>query len=179
MEKVKFQDVDCYVAFEVLQKNMRNFQDNFTYETGNWFSAIDVDQTQRDYSFGSNLFDNELDAFIFMPDGIILKCFVPVESNMVTFIENESKFRCKRFYLTEEIVKVDIDKYWNELTEYQKNRICEYNQNLDIDKYWDELIEDQKDLICQNNQNLDVDKYWKKLTENQRNYICINYVLTI
>jgi len=32
MEKVIFQEQECYIAYKVLRKNLLNFQRNFTYE---------------------------------------------------------------------------------------------------------------------------------------------------
>jgi len=45
-------------------------------------------------------------------------------------------------------------EYWPELTETQRNLICEFNENFDINKYWSELIGYQKKVVCRYNKKL-------------------------
>jgi len=176
MIKITFQEIECYIAYKVLNKDMSNFQNNYTYETNKWYSAHNVDTDTSKYcSYGMNLAKTIEWCVNFDINGIIYKSYVPIENNQVTFIEDEDKFRCKSFFLSNEIVtnenKEYVDKYWPQLTEYQKDRICT-NQPLDIDKYWSQLTEYQKDLVCEY-QPLDVDKYnltdiQKQLTEKYK-----------
>jgi hypothetical protein len=81
-----------------------------------------------------NLFDNIKDAFLFLM-GKIFECYVPIENNKIKFIEGKSKFRCLTFYLSDKEVEFECDKYWNELTGYQKNSICISNHNFNYEKY--------------------------------------------
>ena len=43
-----------------------------------------------------------------------------------------------------------------------------YNHNFNYEKYWEKLTEDQKDLVCMYNLNFDYEKYWEELTHWQK-----------
>jgi len=174
MEKVIFQGKEYYIAYKVLNKDLSNYQKNYTYELNSWYSALAVDKSNESCSYGCNLSKTINWCFEFLPEGRIFKCYVPIEDNEIIFIDN--KFRCKKFYLTSEEVFVDwvtnAEEYWTELTENQKNLVCEYNFNIDYEKYWSKLTWYQKVLICRYNSNFDYEKYWKQLTERQKDLIC-------
>jgi len=176
MEKVIFQDKECYIAFKVLNKDLSNFQKNYTYELNNWYSALAVDTSNEGCSYGCNLSKTIDWCFEFLPGGRIFKCYVPIENNEIVFIKTEDKFRCKKFYLTSEEIFIDwftnAEKYWSKLTGYQKVLICRYNSNFNAEKYWSELTKDQRDLICEYNSNFNYEKYWSELTEEQKDLIC-------
>jgi hypothetical protein len=131
--------------------------------------------SETEWSFGLNLFDNPIDAFIFM-NGFVYECYVPIKDNKIKFIKNESIFRCLKFYLSK---LIDIDEYWVKLTEKQKDKICWNNSILNIDKYWSELTNYQKDGICcnSNNINFNIDKYWNELTEVQKDILIKKVVI--
>ena len=152
MKKIIFEEKECYIAYKVLHEDLSNFKENYTYETENWYSTLEVDMTDESCSYGCNLFKTIEASFIFMNHGKIFKCYVPIKNNKIKFINNESKFRCLKFYLTNEEVFLDYiknyEKYWNELTEDQKERICIHNINFNYEKYWNELTEYQKNYAC-------------------------------
>jgi hypothetical protein len=178
MEKVVFEGKECYIAYKVLNDNLLNFKKNYTYELNNWYKTFDVDMSNDTCSYGCNLFQDIEFAFNFMSSGKIFKCFVPIKNNKIKFIDEENKFRCLRFYLTDEEVFLDYiknyEKYWSELTENQRNCVCSNNNNFNYKKYWSELTKNQRCLVCSNNNNFNYEKYWSELTKNQRNCVCSN-----
>ena len=178
MEIILFQDKQCYKAYKVFKKDMRNFKNNFTYEVNKLYSCIDVDtDITKDCSYGLHLFDNPTDAQWFMLDGIVYLCYVPVENNMVTFIPEKTKFRCKQFYLTSETVTIDLVSMWNSLTDYQKTNLCcreSVASAIFNTVGWNNLTDRQKiRLCCRESAALEILKlYWDSLTEYQKNSLC-------
>ena len=194
MEKTIFQGEECYIAYKGLKKDLTNFQNNYKYEPGYWYKTLNVDMEDDDCSYGLNLAVDYWSGICF--GGKVFKAYVPIKNNKIKFIKCREKFRCQIFYLDKEIDVMKywdgmteeqrnfmcmhnsdmvIDKYWLELTESQRNLICKFNKNFNIDKYWPELTEYQRELICEYNENFDADKYWHELTEYQRDLICRLY----
>jgi len=169
IDKIIFQNEECYVAYKGLKENLKNFQSNFKYEPGHWYRSLGVNMSNKECGYGLNLTTNWRKALEF--GHRVFTAYVPIKDNKIKFIGNKDKFRCQVFYLGEEI---DLIEYWDELTGQQKCLLCKYNKRLDIDKHWPELTEGQKNLICEHNPNINVDKYWHELTEIQRDFICIN-----
>ncbi len=199
MKTINFQGQKCYIAYKGFKnEELENYQGNHKYELNNWYLYLKVDEdVTNDCSYGGNLFDNKFDCFDFIDTEYVYECYVPIKNNINVFIKNSSKFRTKKFYLSDKKVNLDdyekhwgeltekqkdliciynkdfdYEKYWSELTKYQKNYICKFNKNFDYDKYWDELTEEQKDLICKFNRNFDYEKHWEELTDFQKNLIC-------
>jgi len=108
--------------------------------------------TDESCSFGCNLFQTIEECFAFMSKGKIFKCYVPIKDNKINFIDDKDKFRCLRFYLTSKEVFLDYvinyEKYWKDLTEGQKNNVCENNLNFNYEKYWNELTKEQKNILA-------------------------------
>ena len=123
METTTFRGIKCYIAYKGLKNDLSNYQGNYTYELNKWYSALNVDLLDVECSFGLNLTKDPVNAFDF--GSRVFKCYVPVDKNVIKFHEGSDKFRVKIFYLSDE--EFDCEKYWNELTENQKNSICMAN----------------------------------------------------
>jgi hypothetical protein len=91
MKKINFENQEYYVGYKVISKNGINYQNNFQYEPGYWYEALDVDMSDADCSYGLNIFNNFIDAFGFMA-GIVYECYIPIKNNKIKFIQNQSKF---------------------------------------------------------------------------------------
>jgi hypothetical protein len=176
MKRTIFNNEECYIAYKGLtlrDDKLYNFKNNYVYELNSWYESLDVDMSDEECSYGLNLCHKWDTNFTFGNNVYI--CYVPIENNTIKFIEDADKFRCKRFYLTDQEPSefTDYGKYWSELTEEQIDLICAYNHNFEYKEYWNELTEYQKDFICSYNPNFDVEKYWDELTEPQKDNICI------
>ena len=150
MEKVLFENQECYVAYKAFNNidELLNYQGNYVYELNHWYESLDVDISDLNCSYGCNLTQTVYGALEY--GQYIYKCYVPIKNNIIHLLNNQDKFRTKRFYLSNELI--DLNKFfeelnWDELNEYQKDLICEYNKNFDYDFYWDKLNEYQKDLL--------------------------------
>ena len=182
MEKRVINNKKYYVAYKGFKNDsLRNYQNNFTYKPNKLYKALDVDMSDDDCSYGLNLFQDMYSCAEFFGNiCIIHECLVPLDDNKIKFIEDKSKFRCLKFYMTDKVVYdtynkswfKDYKEEWNELTEDQKDCICINNFNFNIYKYWNKLTEYQKDLVCKYNLNIDIDKYWNELTERQKDLVC-------
>ena len=174
MEKVLFENQECYVAYKAFENkdSLVNYQRNYVYELNNWYESLDVDTSDNDCSYGCNLSQTFAGALEY--GKFVYKCYVPIENNIIHLLNNQDKFRTKRFYLSNELIgynKLLEDFCWVELTEYQKSLICQFTEDFDYDFYWDELTEYQKDFICEYNKEFDYKFYWDKLTENQKDIL--------
>ena len=187
LEKVIFNNEECYIAYKGLVYDLSNFRGNYTYELNKEYSCLDVDNNDP-CSYGLHLAYTPSDAMMF--GYIIFKCYVPINDNII--IKWDEKITCKRFYLSDEQIKYkanwdeladnqkdimcenpnfDYEKYWNKSNSLQKESACR-NLNFNYDKYWGELTEFQKDLVCEYNPNFKCEKYWNKLTKRQKNLVC-------
>ena len=177
MKKIMFEGYKCHVAYKVFERDMMNYRGNYKYEVSHWYASLDVDLSDNVCSYGCNLFKTKEMAQEFMSDGIVYKCYVPIkkEGNKIKFIEDEYKFRCQLFYLSdEEIKKYDDTLSWEEMNEDQRNLCCQYRvHNLNVNKLWKKMNEDQRNLCCHYQiHNLDVEELWKKMIEHQRDWCC-------
>ena len=179
MEKVLFENQECYVAYKAFENkdSLVNYKGNYIYELNHWYESLDVDTSDKDCSYGCNLSQTFAGALEY--GKFIYKCYVPIKNNIIHLLNNQDKFRTKRFYLSDELIdlnKLFEDFCWDELTEKQKNLICKYTEDFDYKFYWDnnKLTEKQKNLICKYTEDFDYKFYWdnNKLTENQKDFIC-------
>ena len=203
MKKIVFQGTECYVAYKVLFEDNSNFRGNYKYITNKWYSSFDVGESiDVKNTYGMNLFSTIERSIKFCNIGIVYECYIPIKNNKLTFVkvENSGRLRCQHFYMTDKkfnieqninfkkmsiklqketlmFNKINVDKYWNKLTEHQKDLSCKF-QKINADKYWNKLTEHQKDLSCRY-QKLDIDKHWNKLTENQKDLSCINQKINV
>lgn len=69
-----------------------------------------------------------------------------------------------------EQLMTDLDLFWDKITTKHKSQICKHNKKFNYVKYWDKLSEMQKDIICFR-ERFDYIKYWDELTVNQRTSI--------
>ena len=113
METIIFQNRECYVGYKGLEENGWNFQQNFQYESGNWYRTLDVDMSNEECSYGINLCYNPVNCLKY--GKVVYKVYVPVDQNI--YFGND-KFRCQLAYIDGK-VNIDVDKYWDGLNESQ------------------------------------------------------------
>ena len=156
------------IAYKGLKEDMSNYKCNFTYEIGKSYSALDVDMSDKDCSYGLNVCTTISKALNY--GSRVFEVLIPDDCK-IKFIGNNDKFRCETFTIIKEVY-LEYEKYWNELTEDQKDLVCIYNKNFEYEKYWNELTEYQKNLVCINNKNFEYEKYWNELNEYQKDLVC-------
>ena len=118
METIQFQGQECYVAYKALNSDMSNYQGNFKYKVGHWYSALAVDMSDTKCSYGCSLAKNLLWCVDFLPKGRYFKCYVPIAQD-IKYTPCSDKFRCKTFYLANEVFFSDFDYIQYDLTDYQ------------------------------------------------------------
>ncbi|KKM91796.1 hypothetical protein LCGC14_1224870, partial [marine sediment metagenome] len=68
-----------------------------------------------------------------------------------------------------------ITKHWDDLTEIQRNRVCDYQKLTQpfITKHWNGLTDWQRNCVCecQKLTKTFITQHWKELTEDQRNIV--------
>lgn len=176
-------------AFKALNKDMTNYKGNTTYTTNKWYwvPEVNTDQTEYYIAYGLNLFDDPIYAQLFIPDGIIYLCYVPVENNKITIISDRHIIRCQQFYLTDDIITItDYINYWNTLTKKQRIQLLTCNTiiitNILNTVGWNNLNIDQQNMLCGNTQvaQLIFDNIgWVNLDNCRQNNLCKSIPLKI
>ena len=126
------------IGYKGLKNNLKNYQNNCTYELNKWYRCLEVDPSNKDCSYGLHLCFNPEDALEF--GSRVFKCIVPEENNII--VKGTNKFRCLKFFLTDEEVEFD----WDKLTKSQRYLVC-HNSNFNYEKYWSELTGDQRAIL--------------------------------
>lgn len=138
METTTFQKKECYVAYKEFKKD-----DKCICQLNNWY-RLKEDSTDflKYFLLRRGLFKNPFSGFLFGYK--VFKCFIPKGSVISNSIKNEEFVQCYEFYLSSE--EIDINQFdWNTLTDKEKKIIILNNPpNFNYEKYWNELTEEQK-----------------------------------
>jgi len=160
MKKIVFQGQECFIAYKSFKNpDLKNYQGNYTYELNNWYESLDVDVSDHECSYGLNLCQSPLETLDY--GYIIYECYVPIENNIIHFIQNQDKFRTKKMFLSD----VEFVYDFNDLTENQRT---EY---LNIIKH------STNQLLTLINDIIDFSKIEAGLIEVRKNKFSINQLI--
>jgi hypothetical protein len=152
---------------------------NYVYELNNWYEVLDIDTSNKECSYGLNLFLSFANVFSFGEK--VFECYVPLKNNKIKIFGDQ--LRCQKFYLTDITPSelINYENLWTCVSPKMDNKVFIGNIScfslFDYKKYWSKLDKSQRKDVILYNPNFDFKEYWKELTEEEKEIIMRTKIL--